>query len=101
MTDSEKKWERGLLKRRNFLKAAAATAAGSAQISFGEARAAGTAVRIQYDWLIGNGQLGCIVAQKKGFFQEARRDIEENRYLPNYTVVNAPALLMKRYVNAL
>jgi NitT/TauT family transport system substrate-binding protein len=64
------------LDRRGFLKVAAATVAGSTLVSFGPARAASrTAVRIQYDWLMGNGQLGDIVAQKKGFFEEQGLDV--------------------------
>src|ERR1700733_14828029 len=62
--------------RRSFLKDAAATTAGSPLLSFGSAGASSrTAVRIQYDWLMGNGQLGDIVAQKKGFFEEQGLDV--------------------------
>src|SRR4051812_19334024 len=57
--------------RRTFLKAAAATTVGTALVSFGSAHADDvTPLRIQYDWLIGNGQLGDIVAQQKGFFKD-------------------------------
>lgn len=61
--------------RRDFLKITSGTAFGGALVSFGTARAADrTSLRIQYDWLIGNGQLGDIVALKRGFFDEQGLD---------------------------
>jgi NitT/TauT family transport system substrate-binding protein len=64
-----------IMGRRNFLKAAAA-GFGGAFISFGGAVAADrTRVRVQYDWLMGNGQLGDIVAKSKGFFEEQGLDV--------------------------
>lgn len=67
---------RSKLGRRTFLKAAAMTAAGSVLVSFGRAVAADRMpVHIQYDWLMGNGQLGDIVAKSKGFFEEEGLDV--------------------------
>lgn len=61
----------GRLSRRTFLQAAAAATAASAFVSFGSAKAQSlTPVRIQFDWLLGNGQMGDIVAQQKGFFAQ-------------------------------
>jgi NitT/TauT family transport system substrate-binding protein len=76
------------LDRRAFLKAAAVTAAGRAIVSFGPARADDlTALRIQYDWLMGNGQLGDIVAQNKGFFKEQGLDVTFGPGGPNAQTV--------------
>lgn len=71
----------GGMNRRDFLRASATTlAAGSAMtgafVSFGPARAADTkAMLVQYDWLLGNGQIGDIVAKEKGFFAEEGLDV--------------------------
>lgn len=71
MSSTEKNiFEMAMLGRRSFLKTAAAATAG-AMVSFNTSSAQElTSVRIQYDWLIGNGQLGDIVAQQKGYFKE-------------------------------
>ncbi len=64
------------MSRRDFLRdSAAAAALGSvasgAFVTFGPARASDTkAMLVQYDWLLGNGQIGDIVAKEKGFFAE-------------------------------
>lgn len=69
------------MNRRDFLRASAATvtassAMASAFVSFGPARAAGTkAMLVQYDWLLGNGQIGDIVAKAKGYFAEEGLDV--------------------------
>ena len=58
--------------RRSFLKAAAIAGVSSgAVVSLGPVNAQGlTEIRVQYDWLMGNGQIGDIVSAKKGFFAE-------------------------------
>lgn len=69
------------MSRRDFLRSSAMTiASGSAMagafVSFGPARAAGTkAMLVQYDWLLGNGQIGDIVAKAKGYFAEEGLDV--------------------------
>jgi len=66
----------GRTNRRDFLRLstgaiAAASLGTGAFVTIGRANAAGaTPVQIQYDWLIGNGQIGDIVALKKGWFAE-------------------------------
>jgi NitT/TauT family transport system substrate-binding protein len=76
------------LDRRAFLTAAASSVAGGAVASFGPARGAGgTELRIQYDWLIGNGQLGDIIAQQKGFFKEVGLDVAVGPGGPNAQTV--------------
>jgi NitT/TauT family transport system substrate-binding protein len=75
--------------RRHFLKAAACTVAGGALVTFRTASASNlTDVRIQYDWLIGNGQLGDIVAQKKGFFSEQGLNVTFGPGGPNAQTVS-------------
>src|SRR3954469_18905919 len=75
------------LHRRAFLKSAAAFGAGGAFVSFGAPAFAGTAVRIQYDWLIGNAQVGDVVAQNKGFFKEEGLDVTFGPGGPNAQTV--------------
>ncbi len=76
------------LDRRRFLTAATAAATGSALVSFSTASADGrTAVRVQYDWLMGNGQLGDVVALKKGFFAEQGLDVAFGPGGPNAQTV--------------
>ncbi|MER8550820.1 ABC transporter substrate-binding protein [Mesorhizobium sp. M1217] len=76
------------LDRRTFLKAAALTAGGGAVVSFGPAHADDvTPLRIQYDWLIGNGQLGDIVAQQKGFFRDEGLEVTFGPGGPNAQTV--------------
>ncbi len=61
----------GGISMRTLLKGGVAAGLGGAMVSFGPAFADdGVEVRIQFDWLLGNGQLGDIVAQQKGFFKE-------------------------------
>lgn len=58
-------------RRRFLLSAAGAGLAGGALASIGGVNAQGkTKILVQYDWLLGNGQIGDIVAEKKGFFAE-------------------------------
>lgn len=78
----------GGMNRRDFLRASAATVAGStmagAFVSFGPAQAAGTkAMLVQYDWLLGNGQIGDIVAKAKGYFAEEGLDVKLGGGGPN------------------
>ena len=60
--------------RRHFLRAAGSAGAslgmaGGVFVSIGTADAQGkTEIRVQYDWLMGNGQLGDIAAHKLGYF---------------------------------
>lgn len=76
------------LDRRTFVKAAAAAATSGAIVSFGNTAAtAATPVRIQYDWLIGNGQIGDIVAQKRGYFAEEGLDVTFGPGGPNAQTV--------------
>lgn len=62
--------------RRDVLRASAAALAGiglggGALASIGPADAQGlTALKVQYDWLMSNGQIGDVIAEKKGFFAE-------------------------------
>lgn len=70
------------LNRRTFLTtslgAAAVTGLGAqAFLTAGPARASGTTpLRVQFDWLMGNGQIGDIVAREKGYFAEEGLDVE-------------------------
>ncbi len=80
-------WEIVVMNRRSFLKTAAATTIGGTFVSFGNAQASDVGVRIQYDWLIGNGQLGDIVAQKKGFFKDEGLDVTFGPGGPNAQTV--------------
>lgn len=76
------------LDRRDFLRLATATMAGGALVSFGAtSSSAATSVRVQYDWLMGNGQIGDIVAQKKGFFEEQGLDVTFGPGGPNAQTV--------------
>jgi NitT/TauT family transport system substrate-binding protein len=58
--------------RRRFLTLGALSAmTGGAFTHVGKVNAQGkTEIQVQYDWLMGNGQIGDIVALKKGFFAE-------------------------------
>lgn len=75
--------------RRSFLKSTAATAAfagvgGMSSLISVTAQAAGMAkVDMQLGWLISNGLLGEIVAQKKGFYEEAGVDFSITPGGPN------------------
>ena len=68
------------MNRRSLLKDGGyALAAASAGLSVvvprgGQAKAA--KVVIKYDWLISNGQIGDVVAAKRGYFQDAGLDVE-------------------------
>lgn len=68
------------MNRRDFLRASATTVASSAMagafVSFRPAQAADSkAMLVQYDWLLGNGQIGDIVAKAKGYFAEEGLDV--------------------------
>ena len=77
------------MNRREFLRASARTlAVGSAitgaYVTFGSALAADKkAMLVQYDWLLGNGQIGDIVAKEKGFFAEEGLDVSLGGGGPN------------------
>lgn len=51
------------------------------------AQAQGTDFKIQFDWLMSNGQLGDVVALKKGFFAEQGLTVEFNPGGPNAQTV--------------
>lgn len=76
------------LNRRNFLRAGAALAAfgPGMQLISGGAHAADRLV-IQFDWLMSNGQIGDIVALKKGYFEEAGLAVEFSPGGPNSATV--------------
>ncbi len=58
--------------RRDFLKgsASALLASTAAYAIVPQARAQAVTLRVKYDWLMSNGQVGDIVALRKGFFEE-------------------------------
>jgi NitT/TauT family transport system substrate-binding protein len=64
------------INRRDFLRTSAGAAAAISGVagtfvSVGQANSQGIKpCTVQYDWLIGNGQIGDIVAQQKGWFKE-------------------------------
>jgi NitT/TauT family transport system substrate-binding protein len=69
-----------------------ASAAAGAFAVIGPTRAQGkTAIRIQYDWLIGNGQIGDIVAQQSGYFDAENLAVTFGAGGPNAQTV--PAVL--------
>lgn len=61
-----------MTRRRQFLQqsAAAALAASSAYVVSAPACGQGAVLKVKYDWLMSNGQVGDIVALRKGFFEE-------------------------------
>ena len=68
----------------------ASAALGGASITFAPAavQAQGKkALRIQYDWLMGNGQIGDIVAQARGYFAEQGLDVTFGPGGPNAQTV--------------
>lgn len=64
--------------RRRFLKgsAGALLAASSPYLLAPAARGESVALKVKYDWLMSNGQIGDIVALRKGFFEEAGFKVE-------------------------
>jgi NitT/TauT family transport system substrate-binding protein len=80
MSDIEKGWARSV-SRRNLLKGGAAVSAIAAGPGIGllmpaSARADTAKVVIQYDWLMGNGQIGDVVAVHNGYFKDQGFDVE-------------------------
>lgn len=76
------------ISRRTLLQSAGVAAAGASFISFGGSVArAATEIRVQYDWLMGNGQIGDIVAKQKGFFEEEGLDVTFSPGGPNAQTV--------------
>jgi NitT/TauT family transport system substrate-binding protein len=80
MSDIEKGWARSV-SRRNLLKAGAAMSAiaagpGVSLLMPASARADTAKVLIQYDWLMGNGQIGDVVAIHNGYFKDQGLDVE-------------------------
>ncbi len=79
----------GNVNRRDFLRTSAtavvtSSVIGGAFVSFGQAQAADKkAMLVQYDWLLGNGQIGDIVAKAKGFFAEEGLDVNLGGGGPN------------------
>ena len=73
--------------RRRFLGAAALSGAGLTLLSVEGRAQARTKLRIQYDWLMGNGQIGDIVAQSKGYFAEQGLDVTFGPGGPNAQTV--------------
>lgn len=72
------------LTRRGFLGTSAGAAAAGAFVSFGPAGASQVReVLVQFDWLIGNGQIGDIVAREKGYFAEEGLEIRLGGGGPN------------------
>lgn len=74
--------------RRGFLRAGAALAAfgPGMQLFAGGAHAADRLV-IQFDWLMSNGQIGDVVAVKKGYFEEEGLAVEFSPGGPNSATV--------------
>ena len=61
------------LNRRRFMGGAAA---GAALLTVGRAaRGETTEIQVQYDWLMSNGQIGDVVAQTNGYFEEFGLDV--------------------------
>jgi NitT/TauT family transport system substrate-binding protein len=81
----------GMLGRRGFLKTAAAVVAatgpGLSLLIPRDGQAATAKVVVQYDWLMGNGQVGDIVAVKKGFFEEQGLELAYSPGGPNAQTV--------------
>jgi NitT/TauT family transport system substrate-binding protein len=77
--------------RRSFLKSIAGVVAvagsGLSLLIPKEGRAATAKIVVQYDWLMGNGQIGDIVAVKKGFFEEQGLALEYSPGGPNAQTV--------------
>ena len=78
--------------RRSLLKAgggvvAASALGGAIQLVLPTAAHAAAKVVIKYDWLLGNGQIGDIVAAQKGYFTEAGLDVEFSPGGPNSSTV--------------
>jgi NitT/TauT family transport system substrate-binding protein len=81
------------MSRRSFIRhAAGASAAGAALFTVGPTNALGnTEIRVQYDWLMGNGQIGEIVSAKKGYYAEEGLSVTFGPGGPNAQTV-APLL---------
>jgi NitT/TauT family transport system substrate-binding protein len=62
-------------------------AAGGIQLVAPGARAQNAKVVIKLDWLMSNGQIGDVMAEKQGFFKEAGLDVEFNPGGPNSSTV--------------
>src|SRR5687768_3549148 len=78
------------MNRRNVLKGGAyALAAAGTGISVLVPRVAGAATKvvIKYDWLMSNGQIGDVVAAKKGFFEAEGLEVEFSPGGPNSATV--------------
>ncbi len=75
--------------RRQFMQGAilALGAAGGIQLVAPRARAENAKVVIKLDWLMSNGQIGDVMAEKQGFFKEAGLDVEFSPGGPNSATV--------------
>jgi NitT/TauT family transport system substrate-binding protein len=79
------------LDRRTFLKAAAAFGAASTFVTM-EARGQDRPkLTVQYDWLLGNGQMGDLIALQNGYFKDEGLDVTLSPGGPNAQTV--PAVL--------
>jgi len=82
---------RGGLDRRTLLKGGiftlAASTGGLALLVPRPGHAAPAKIIVQYDWLMSNGQIGDIVALKKGYLQDAGFDVEFSPGGPNSATV--------------
>lgn len=86
--------EKFKMNRRSFLAGAGGTVlvAGSGISLVMPAHAGGKAkVLIQYDWLMSNGQIGDVVALKKGYFEQAGLEVKFSPGGPNSQTV-APVM---------
>jgi NitT/TauT family transport system substrate-binding protein len=67
-----------MIDRRQLIKGSTAglLAAGAGWILTPGARAQGTQLKVKYDWLMSNGQVGDVVALKRGFLKDEGFDVE-------------------------
>ena len=81
------------MSRRRFLRsgsgvAVASALGGAVQLVLPDAASAqGAKVVVKYDWLMGNGQIGDIIAAEKGIYKEAGLDVEFAPGGPNSATV--------------
>ena len=81
------------MSRRRFLQtgsgvAVASALGGAVQLVLPDvASAQGAKVVVKYDWLMGNGQIGDIIAAEKGIYKESGLDVEFAPGGPNSATV--------------
>lgn len=66
---------------------AASALGGAVQLVLPGVAHAAAKVVIKYDWLMGNGQIGDIIAAQKGYFEQAGLDVEFSPGGPNSSTV--------------